>query len=74
MSKALITIHNASTGETITREMNEEELASIEAKRESQEAAEAEVEALSAAKQAAQEKLAALGLTPEEIAAITGGN
>lgn len=56
--------------------LTDEEIAQLEADRtaveEQQAAEEAEEAARLAAKQAAQDKLTALGLTPEEIAAITG--
>ena len=68
------TILNVETGEVIERELNNEELAQqaiYEAKyQEQQEIKQAEEEAKAAAKASAEAKLSALGLTPEEIAAL----
>jgi regulator of protease activity HflC (stomatin/prohibitin superfamily) len=69
-------IVNCSTGERTVVPLTDEEIAEreamaaqAEADRLAQEQAEAD---LQAAKASAEEKLAALGLTPDEIAAITG--
>tara|TARA_R110000822_G_scaffold23423_3_gene72478 strand:- start:47 stop:265 length:219 start_codon:yes stop_codon:yes gene_type:complete len=71
MTKLQVKIHNASTGEEETREMNSKEIAIYEArKQESLESDRQKAEA-QALRDSANEKLAALGLTPEEIAAIT---
>jgi F0F1-type ATP synthase epsilon subunit len=51
---------------------SKEEAAKHAARQAEKEARKAEQSAKAAAKQAAQEKLKALGLSPEEIAAITG--
>ena len=66
---------NCETGETIERPLTAEEIldreaiaANAEAERIAREAAEAQA---LAAKESAQAKLAALGLTPEEIAALS---
>jgi hypothetical protein len=71
-----IKLVNASTGEEIEREMNFEEYEAFfedkekaELERLAKEQAAADKQAL---KDSANSKLAALGLTPEEIAAITG--
>ena len=68
------TIHNLETGEMIERELNSEELAQQaidEAKYQEQQAIkQAEEDAKAAAKASAEAKLSALGLTPEEIAAL----
>ena len=72
MSNPIIKIVNATTGEEIEREMNEEELAQYEADLKAQQALQEEQAAKEAARQSALDKLAALGLSPEEIAAITG--
>jgi hypothetical protein len=68
------TIHNLETGEMIERELNSEELAQQaidEAKYQEQQAIkQAEEDAKAAAKSSAEAKLSALGLTPEEIAAL----
>lgn len=66
---------DCSTGESIERDMTEEEIANMEAMRAEAEARRAEEEAqaakIAADKESAQAKLAALGLTPDEIAALT---
>lgn len=66
---------NCETGETVTRPLTAEEIAAQEAvaiaQAEAQAAREAEEAALAAAKEAAHAKLAALGLTAEEIAALS---
>ena len=64
-----ITIHNAETGEVITREMTSDELAQMELDKETHavyEAAKAEQEAKKAA------LLARLGLTEDELKTILG--
>lgn len=67
---------NCTTGEKVSRPMTQAEIDNIvKAQEESaaQQAAQAEqAAALAATKESANTKLAALGLTPEEIAAITG--
>ena len=65
---------NCETGEVTTRPLTQEELdaqavAAIAAAEE-QASRDAEAEAIAAAKEAAHAKLAAIGLTPEEIAAL----
>ncbi len=66
---------NCETGEETIRPLTAEEIAQLEADAAAAEAArlaaEQEAAALAAAKEAAQAKLAALGLTAEEIAALT---
>lgn len=66
---------NCETGEQTVEPLTAEEIAQLEADRlaaaEARAAAEAEAAAVAAAKEAAQAKLAALGLTPEEIAALS---
>ena len=66
---------NCETGEVIERPLTAEELAQREADAAAHAAAEAEREATEAAalavKESAQAKLAALGLTAEEIAALS---
>lgn len=68
---------NCETGVVTERPLTPEEIAQREADAAAAAAAEAEREAEEAAKAAAREsaieKLAALGLTPEEAAAIVGG-
>jgi DNA-binding transcriptional regulator YhcF (GntR family) len=65
---------NCETGEQVFIELTDEEIAQLEADRlawEAEQAArEAEETAKAEAKAAAEAKLAALGLTPEEIAAL----
>lgn len=72
MTELRIKIVNATTGEEIEREMNAKELAQWEADKKTSEAQAAEQAAKDATRQSALDKLAALGLTPEEISAITG--
>jgi len=66
---------NCITGEVTERSLTAEEIAQREADAaaftEQQAAAEAEAEAVAEAKASANAKLAALGLTAEEIAALT---
>jgi hypothetical protein len=66
---------NCETGEQTVIELTDAEIAEMEAAAtaaaEAQAAAEAEAAAVAAAKAAAQEKLAALGLTADEIAALS---
>ena len=66
---------DCSTGIATEREMTADEIANMEAMRADAEARRAEEEAAAAAKAAAkasaEAKLAALGLTPEEIAALS---
>ena len=68
---------NCETGDVTERPLTPEEIAQREADAAAAAAAEAEREAEEAAKaatrQSAIDKLAALGLTPEEAAAIVGG-
>jgi hypothetical protein len=66
---------NCTTGEVTERDLTAEEIAQREADQAQAEtdraAAEAEAAAVAAAKAAAEAKLAALGLTAEEIAALS---
>lgn len=68
-------IINCETGVQEEIELTDAEVAQLEADRQAAEAAQAERDALAAAKAAAKEsanaKLTALGLTAEEIAALT---
>ncbi len=72
MEKVIV---DCSTGETTVVPLTAEEIAANEAAAAQAEAdrlaAEAEAQAKADAKAAAEAKLAALGLTPEEIAALT---
>jgi hypothetical protein len=76
MTKPLIGIYDGNTQETYTREMNDEEIAQMEADQVAWKAQRAEQEAAEQAKATAKAsvlaKLAALGLTAEEAAAIAG--
>jgi Holliday junction resolvasome RuvABC DNA-binding subunit len=72
MSNPTITIHDLKSAEVITREMTKEELAQVEIDKANEQAKQAEQSAKKAARQSALDKLAALGLSPEEISAITG--
>jgi Holliday junction resolvasome RuvABC DNA-binding subunit len=72
MTNPITAIINASTGEEILREMSAEELAQWEAQNANEESMRKEEAAKQAARQSALEKLSALGLSPEEISAITG--
>lgn len=66
---------NCETGEQTIIELTDAEIAEMQAAQEQAEAdrvkAEAEAQAVQAAKEAAQAKLAALGLTADEIAALS---
>lgn len=68
-------IVDCSTGEQTVVQLTAEEIADLQAAAAQAEqdrlAAEAEAAKVAAAKEAAQNKLAALGLTPEEIAALS---
>lgn len=75
MTRPTKVVVDCSTGEQSVIELTDEEIAANEAAAAEAEqdrlAAEQEAAALAAAKQAAQTKLAALGLTAEEIAALS---
>lgn len=76
MTETLMAVEiNCETGEETIRPLTEEEIAQLEADAAAAEAqrlaAEQEAAAVAAAKEAAQAKLAALGLTAEEIAALS---
>lgn len=68
-------IVDCSTGEQAIIELTDAEIAEMQAAQEQAEAnrvkAEADAQAVQAAKEAAQAKLAALGLTADEIAALS---
>ena len=63
--------HNVETGEITSREMTKEEIAEVQKAKENADNFRAESEAKESAKDSALAKLAALGLTPEEINAIS---
>lgn len=70
MTKEMITIHNVTTGEIETREMNQEELAQLAIDKQENDAFKARQEAIKIAKEAAEAKLAALGLTTDDLKAL----
>ena len=74
MPRPSITIHDAVTGETITRDMDDTEYAQYEADQEAAvvavEAAETEAAAKTAARAAAIARFQSLGFTESEIAAL----
>ena len=72
MSKSLISIHDSISGETIVREMTDEELLAVKQYKKDSENQAEQFKMTEAAKQSAQAKLAALGLTEEEVASILG--
>jgi hypothetical protein len=63
--------HNVETGEISTREMTKEELAQNQIASKESQNRRSDLEAKESAKDSALAKLAALGLTPEEISAIS---
>lgn len=66
----MVRIHDTATDEVIDREMNDEEFAQYEASKSAHAEIVAENEAKEIARLATIEKLAALGLTPEDLAAL----
>jgi FMN-dependent NADH-azoreductase len=71
MTTETITIHNVETGEIITRDMNAEELAQLEADRVVGNAVKAKQEQTETDRAAL---LARLGITAEEAQLLLGGN
>jgi hypothetical protein len=71
MTNPMITIHNMETNEIVEREMNAEELTQYNKTIADVEQQHAALQAEADAKASAQSKLAALGLTVEEIAALS---
>lgn len=65
-----ITVHDCATGETIVREMTDDEIAHRDQIIADQQAAEQAAAQKQAAKQSGHAKLAALGLTNDEINAL----
>tara|TARA_R110000868_G_C10827695_1_gene759121 strand:+ start:296 stop:505 length:210 start_codon:yes stop_codon:yes gene_type:complete len=63
--------HNVETGEITSREMTKEEIAEVQKAKENADNFRAEAQSKIDAKESALAKLAALGLTPEEISAIS---
>lgn len=75
MTKPIVKIVNATTGEEIEREMNADELAQWEADKAASEAKAQLLAEAEAKKAAAEAKLAALGLTADDLKALgLGGN
>lgn len=72
MTAAIVKIVDISTGEEIERAVNAQELAQIEADQKAQADRDKALAEKQAARQSALDKLAALGLSVEEISAITG--
>ena len=72
MSENLVKIHNSSTGKDVLREMTEEEKNDYQQKLTHFENLQAKKIQQQALKDSANAKLLALGLSPEEVAAITG--
>jgi hypothetical protein len=74
MNKPFIRIHNTETDEVIDREMTDEEFE--QTKKDDAEIFARNEAIINAAniKASAESKLAALGLTPDEIKSIVGGN
>jgi hypothetical protein len=70
-TRPMVRIHDLATDEVIDREMTDAEFAQYEADQAAQAIAHAEAEAKAATRASAIEKLSALGLTTEEIAALT---
>jgi hypothetical protein len=65
-----ITVHDCATGETIVREMTDDEMARHDQIVADQQTAEQAAAEKQAAKESARAKLAALGLTDDEVAAL----
>ena len=65
-----MTVVDATTGESIDREMTADETANYQELQKQSKSAQAEVKAKAAARESALAKLADLGLTAEEIAAL----
>jgi hypothetical protein len=71
MTKPMILIHNIETNKVIEREMTDEEFAIYQANAAAELEHKAVEQAAEDAKTSAQAKLAALGLSAEEIAALS---
>lgn len=70
MPTEMIRIHNATTGETIDREMTDEEYAAFLLIQEENQERQVQEEARLAKKAEAEAKLAALGLSKEDLQAL----
>ena len=68
----MITIHDLATNEVTERPMTSEEFAQYQIDVANAQAEQAAIDAQKANEESAKSKLAALGLTPEEIAALRG--
>ena len=64
--------HNVTTGKISVRKINAKEISEIQQQKNQEDIRLAKLEAEKLAKESGLEKLAALGLSPEEISAITG--
>ena len=71
MTKPMVRIHNSETGEIVDREMNADEIKQREIDAANAKTRADAIAAQPAARTSALAKLAALGLTPEEISAIS---
>ena len=71
MPNPMTRIHDIETNEIVDREMTDQEFKQYKVDQESFKADKAEIESKKAARESALSKLAALGLTPEEINAIS---
>lgn len=69
-TRPMVRFHDLATDEVIDREMNDAEYAEWELQQAANAQAQAEAEAKAAAREATIAKLAALGLTPEDLAAL----
>jgi len=69
-TRPMVRIHDTAIDEIIDREMNDDEFAEWETQQAAQSEAEAQAEAQAASREATLAKLAALGLTPEDLAAL----
>lgn len=69
-TRPMVRFHDLATDEVIDREMNDAEFADWQAQQAAQAQAQAEADAQAAAREATVAKLAALGLTPEDLAAL----
>lgn len=70
MSDFIVSIFDGNTGETIERQMTNDEIADLQAQQLENENFQAQRDAKIAARESALAKLAALGLTQEEIDAL----
>lgn len=74
MPRPSVTIHDAASGETITREMNDDEFAQYEADQQAAVAAKAAAETEAAGKAAARQALLdKLGISEDEAVLLLGG-